>query len=109
MISASTSKYEQGENFVLKGSLNKPPTILIGADGSLEEDELMNRSRLRRILKKIIEKSGYTRPESCNVLYDQTFHHVNIGGDCSGCEVSGERKAVSRSERKKEPRLPVVH
>ncbi|KAI0550304.1 nucleoside phosphorylase domain-containing protein [Xylaria curta] len=101
-------KYEQGDRFVLKGSLDKPPPILIAADGSLEEDELMNRSRFRRILRNIIKKSGYARPESGDVLYDQTFQHVNIGGDCSGCEVSSEKKVVNRAGRDKS-RQPMVH
>ncbi|KAI1754879.1 putative ankyrin repeat protein [Xylaria castorea] len=103
-------KYEQGDKFVLKGSLNKPPPILIDADGSLEEDELMNKSKslFGRILRKIIKKSGYTRPECGDVLYDQTFHHVGIGGGCSGCEVSSEKKVVVRAGRDK-PGQPVVH
>jgi len=79
-------KYEQGEDIALKGYLNKPPAILISANGPLEEDELMERRPLRRTLKNIIKKPGYARPESCDILYDQTIHHVNVGGDCSGCE-----------------------
>ncbi|KAI0099771.1 nucleoside phosphorylase domain-containing protein [Nemania sp. FL0031] len=101
-------KYERGNRFVIKGSLDKPPPILISADGSLEEDELMHRSPLRKILRNIIKKSGYVQPESDDILYDQSFHHVNIGGDCRGCELSSERKIVVRTGRDRH-RQPMVH
>ncbi|KAM0425053.1 hypothetical protein ACHAPT_009612 [Fusarium lateritium] len=102
-------KYEADGKFVLKGSLDKPPSLLISADGSLEEDEMMNRSRLRRILKDITKQPGYARPNKGDVLFDATFHHVNKGDDCSGCEASSEMKIVPRAERDKRPRQPVVH
>ncbi|KAI5462028.1 putative ankyrin repeat protein [Mariannaea sp. PMI_226] len=102
-------KYEHGNKFVLKGSLSKPPPILVSADGSLEEDELMDRSRLRRNLRSIIKKSGYARPESGDILYDPAFCHVNVGGDCSKCEASSEKKVVSRNDLSREAGNPVVH
>lgn len=46
-------RYEQ-DGFVLKESLDKPPPILISVNGSLEEDEIMNKRPLRKILKEII-------------------------------------------------------
>ncbi|KAH0551748.1 hypothetical protein GP486_007034 [Trichoglossum hirsutum] len=102
-------KYESGGTFVLKGSLNKPPSILISADGSLEEDEMMNRSPLKRILKNITKQPGYVQPNSGDILFDETFHHVNKGNDCSGCEASSEKKVVPRAERDRKPGQPVVH
>src|SRR5436190_22471587 len=86
-------KYEQ-DGFVLKGSLDKPHPILISADGSLEEDEIMSRSPLRKILKSITNQPGYERPTTKDVLFDSTFHHVNKGGDCSACEASSEKMLV---------------
>jgi nucleoside phosphorylase len=109
VIQYDFGKYEQDETFVLKGSLDKPPSILISADGSLEEDEMMNRSPLRRILRDITNRRGYARPKSGDDLFDQTFHHVNKGDDCSGCNASSEKKVVPRAERDKRPGQPVVH
>ncbi|RYP06973.1 hypothetical protein DL765_009292 [Monosporascus sp. GIB2] len=100
-------KYERDESFVLKGTLNKPPPILINADGSLQEDEMMDESPLRGILGDITTQRGYARPNSGDVLFDPTFHHINDGDDCSGCEASG-KMIVSRPERE-ENCGPVVH
>ncbi|KAK6540680.1 hypothetical protein TWF694_008073 [Orbilia ellipsospora] len=94
--------------FTLKGSLNKPPSILLSADGQLEDDERMDKKTMRRILRKITEKPGYGRPNNVDTLYDSTFHHVNEGQDCSGCEASNERKAVHRVSRQGGGQ-PVVH
>ncbi|KAL2009615.1 hypothetical protein VTN00DRAFT_5422 [Thermoascus crustaceus] len=99
-------KYEQ-DGFVLKGSLNKPPSVLVSADGSLEEDEIMNRSLLRKILRDITKRPGFSQPNADDILYDQSFHHVNKGSDCSGCEQSDEKKLVSRALRPQ--KQPVVH
>jgi len=101
-------KYEQDGKFVLKGSLDKPPTILTGADGSLEEDEMMDRSSLKRILRAITKQPRYGRPKSADVLFDRDFHHVNGGDDCGGCEASKEKVVVHRAERPK-PGQPLVH
>jgi nucleoside phosphorylase len=101
-------KYELDGTFVLKGSLDKPPPILIGADGALEEDELMGRSPVWKILKAITKKPGYARCASDDVLFAEEFHHVSKGGDCSNCEASVEKKTVTRAERDKTG-LPVVH
>lgn len=100
-------KYEQDERFILKGTLNKPPPILINADGSLLEDEMMDESPLHKLLGDITTQRGYARPNSEDVLFDPTFHHINDGDDCSGCKASG-RMIVSRPERE-ESCGPVVH
>lgn len=100
-------KYEQDE-FVQKGTLNKPPPILINADGALEEDEMMDESLLWEVLEDITKRRGYARPDSDDVLFDPTFHHVNNGDDCSGCETSN-KKIVSRPEREANCGQPVVH
>ncbi|KAI9771530.1 MAG: hypothetical protein M1840_002150 [Geoglossum simile] len=102
-------KYEPYGTFVLKGSLNKPPPILISADGSLEEDEMMSRSPLGRILRDITKQPRYARPDSRDILFDQNFHHINKEDDCSGCEASSEKKVVPHIERDKKPGQPVVH
>jgi len=109
VIEYDFGKYELGGKFVLKGSLNKPPPILINADGSLEEDEIMKRSPLRKILRNITKQPGYTRPNSGDVLFDPTFHYTNKEDDYSRCEVSTEKKIVLRAERDKTPRQPIVH
>ncbi|RAL08534.1 5'-methylthioadenosine/S-adenosylhomocysteine nucleosidase family protein [Aspergillus homomorphus CBS 101889] len=101
-------KYEK-DGFVLKGSLNKPHPMLISADGSLKEDEIMGHNPLRKILRPLTKNPGYGRPKLHDVLYDPTFHHVSKGGDCSACEVATERKAVSRPARTSKRNYPVVH
>ncbi|KAI2818672.1 hypothetical protein CBS115989_4934 [Aspergillus niger] len=98
--------YEEDE-FVPQGCVNKPPSILISADGSLEEDEIMNRSPLREILKDITKNPGYERPSGQDILYDDDFHHINTGGDCTECEKSDWKKIVPRTPRSLEH--PVVH
>ena len=102
-------KYELDGKFVLKGSLDKPPPVLISADGSLEEDEMMKRSPLRRILRNITKQPGYARPNSGDVLFNPTFHNTNKEDDCSGCEVSTEKKIILRAERDQKPGQPVVY
>jgi len=104
VIEYDFGKYELGGKFVLKGSLNKPPPILINA-----EDEIMKRSPLRKILRNITKQPGYTRPNSGDVLFDPTFHYTNKEDDYSRCEVSTEKKIVLRAERDKTPRQPIVH
>ncbi|OJJ89327.1 uncharacterized protein ASPGLDRAFT_1489893 [Aspergillus glaucus CBS 516.65] len=88
-------RYEQDE-FVFKGSLDKPPPILISADGSLEEDEIMNKRPLRKILKEITKNHQFARPIVNDVLFENDFHHINKGADCGGCEASSEKKLVPR-------------
>jgi nucleoside phosphorylase len=116
VIQYDFGKYEE-DGFVLNGSLSKPPSILISADGSLEEDEMMNRSPLTKILRDIIKKPGFARPSTGDILFDQDFDHVNKShidkshikkwSDCSGCEASSEKKLVSRAVRHQ--KHPVVH
>lgn len=98
-------KYEADGTFVLKGSLDKPHPILISADGALQEDEIMNKNRLRKILKKSTEKAGYARPESDDILFDETFRHVT-GDGCSECLKCDHKKVVLRDIK---PAQPVVH
>jgi nucleoside phosphorylase len=101
-------KYVRDDKFILKGTLNKPPPILINADGSQLEDEIMEESPLCEILGNITKQRGYARPSSGDVLFDPTFHHINDGDDCSGCEASSERIVVSRPNCE-ENYGPVVH
>ncbi|RAH51146.1 5'-methylthioadenosine/S-adenosylhomocysteine nucleosidase family protein [Aspergillus brunneoviolaceus CBS 621.78] len=102
---------EAGGAFASKGVSNKPHPLLVSADGCLEEEEIMGRSSLRRILRSITRMPGYGHPDAAasDVLYDPTFHHVNKGADCRGCEGSSERKVVARGVRATKPEYPVVH
>jgi nucleoside phosphorylase len=109
VIEYDFGKYELDRKFVLKRSLDKPPPILISADGSLKEDEMMKRSLLKRILRNITKQPGYTRPNSGDVLFNPTFHYTNKEDDCSGCEVSTEKKIVLRAERDETLRQLIVH
>ena len=106
VIQYDFGKYEV-DGFVLKGSLNKPPSILISADGSLEEDEMMDRSPLRKVLRSITKKSGFKRPDTANNLFKEDFHHIRNGRDCTECLASGTAKLVLRPTRCRKD--PVVH
>ncbi|TQW01480.1 phytoene dehydrogenase [Cordyceps javanica] len=98
-------KYEADGTFVLKGSLDKPHPILISADGALQEDEIMKKNRFRKMLRKIIEKPGYARPESDDILFDETFQHVE-GVGCVEYLKDGPQKLMTRDIK---PAQPVVH
>ncbi|KAF3228066.1 hypothetical protein TWF191_003004 [Orbilia oligospora] len=87
------------DGFTLKGCLNKPPSILLSADGQLDEDERMNKRPFRKILRNIIKQPGYERPNTADVLFDPSFHHVNEGNDCSGCEASNQKIVIDRTPR----------
>lgn len=111
VIQYDFGKYEE-DGFVLKGSLSKPPSILLSADGSLEEDEMMDRSPLRKVLRDITKRPGFARPSTGDILVDQDFdhinkNHINKSSDRSGCEASSEKKLMSRAVRHQ--KHPVVH
>ncbi|KAF3099580.1 hypothetical protein TWF569_004720 [Orbilia oligospora] len=97
------------DGFTLKGCLNKPPSILLSADGQLDDDERMNKRPFRKMLRNIIKQPGYERPNTADVLFDPSFHHVNEGSDCSGCEASSQRIVIARIPRSPWPNEPVVH
>jgi hypothetical protein len=78
-------KYEE-DRFVLKGCLNKPPSILLSADGHLVEDEIMNRSPLETILQHITNEWGFKSPDIEDILFDQNFSHTSQEKDCCNCE-----------------------
>ena len=72
MLQYDFGKHELDENFVLKGTLNKP-RILLGVDGSLHENEIIDESPLPAILDNIPEYRGYTRPNSGDILVGLRF------------------------------------
>ncbi|KAL4893708.1 putative wd40 protein [Aspergillus ambiguus] len=87
------------EKDVLKGCLNKPPRILISADGSLQEDEIMERHPLRRTLRKITDIPMFKRPVTEDILFDENFHHIKEGSSCSECDASSTKIVVPRPQR----------
>ncbi|RMJ01474.1 hypothetical protein CDV36_015783 [Fusarium kuroshium] len=101
VIQYDFGKYEQDGSFVLKGCLNKPPSVLISACHRLEEDEEETGRRPHcDILKVIGEDHGrYKRPSKDDVLFQDHFRHVNAGGDCTACLAAGEEGVVSRKPR----------
>lgn len=109
VIQYDFGKYEPDGEFVRKGSLNTPPRILISADGSLEEDEIMEKKPLRKTLRHITKQLRYKRPSSSDVLFEPTFHHVRKGSDCGECETSSEKRVVTRSKRDVAIGQSVVH
>ncbi|RAH68724.1 5'-methylthioadenosine/S-adenosylhomocysteine nucleosidase family protein [Aspergillus aculeatinus CBS 121060] len=108
VVEYDLGKYEK-DGFVLKGSLNKPHPILVSADGALEEEEIMERRPLRRVLRDLMRRPGYGRPDLEDVLYDPAFHHVTKGEDCRACDVADERRVVARPVRPGKRGYPVVH
>jgi nucleoside phosphorylase len=99
-------KYEN-DKVILKGCLDKPPPILISADGLLQEDEMMRKSPLKRSLKKLTSIPMFNRPDTGDNLFDENFHHINKGSDCSGCEATGGNKVIFRPPRPSHQ--PIVH
>ncbi|KAL2782465.1 hypothetical protein BJX66DRAFT_351159 [Aspergillus keveii] len=99
-------KRERGKD-TLKGCLNKPPRILISADGSLQEDEIMERHPLRRALRKITNFSRFKRPVTEDILFDESFHHIKKGSSCSQCEASSAKMVVHHPQRPDND--PTVH
>lgn len=97
-------KYEADGKFLLKGSLNKPHPILISADGALEEDEIMDKSRMRKTLKRITKQPKYAKPESNNDLCKKDRHIT--GNDCTECLNSTDKRAAQHVVQSAEP---VVH
>ncbi|KAE8318172.1 hypothetical protein BDV41DRAFT_572173 [Aspergillus transmontanensis] len=106
VIQYDFAKYEE-DGYVLKGSLNKSPSILISADGSLEEDEIMDRSPFRKILWSITKKPRFKRPDTGDYLFKEDFNHIEEGRDCTECLASGTAKFVLRDMRRRKD--PVVH
>ncbi|KAK8036681.1 hypothetical protein PG993_008664 [Apiospora rasikravindrae] len=100
-------KYEADGEFVQKGSLNTPPRILVSAIGSLEEDELMDKTPIKRILKRITKQPRFGRPGSDDILFDATFPHVQNGSDCTACRACPDVKVMPRDERPSA--IPVTH
>jgi nucleoside phosphorylase len=87
------------EKDVLKGCLSKPPRILIGADGSLQEDEMMERHPLRRALKKLTNIPMFKRPVTEDILFDEKHHQIKKGSSCSECDASSAKTVVPRPQR----------
>ncbi|KAL3432874.1 putative wd40 protein [Aspergillus tetrazonus] len=92
---------------VQKGCLNKPPRILISADGSLQEDEMMKRHPLRRPLRKVTNHLEFKRPVTEDILFEESFHHIKEGSSCRECEASNAKKIVPRPQRP--DNTPTVH
>ncbi|KAJ1329892.1 ankyrin repeat domain-containing protein 50 [Microdochium nivale] len=99
VVQYDLGKYEDG-NFKLKGILNKPPPILMSAIDSLESDELMGKFPHRKILRSIINQNDkFGLPETEDILFDDTFPHVQKGSDCTACRLSADKKVVPRQPR----------
>ncbi|KAH7016245.1 nucleoside phosphorylase domain-containing protein [Microdochium trichocladiopsis] len=101
-------KYENG-GFTRKGTLNKPPRVLLSAIRSLEGDELRGGSPIRKVLRHIIKQNDmFRRPDSEDILFSDTFPHVQKGQDCSACLTSGDQEIVRRHTRSL-PTQPFTH
>ncbi|KAJ6003139.1 purine and uridine phosphorylase [Penicillium sp. IBT 35674x] len=100
-------KYEL-DGFVLKGCLNKPPPILTSADKWLEREELKNKQNpLQKTLRRIAEIPKFSRPGTADILFGDSFHHINKGANCDACEALEEKIVVSRTTRPNQQ--PIVH
>lgn len=107
VIQYDFGKYEH-DNFVLKGCLNKPPPILTSADNWLEREELKKkRNPLQRNLRRIAKIPEFSRPSTADILFGDSFHHINKGANCGACEASEEKIVVSRTTRPNQQ--PIIH
>jgi nucleoside phosphorylase len=110
VIQYDFGKYEQ-EGFVLKGCLNKPPSILISADKWLAREELKDRRLRRRPLERALERitkiPRFSRPNTDDILFDDKVRHINKGSGCEDCETLNEKLVMHRPNRQN--MQPVVH
>ncbi|PLB44160.1 purine and uridine phosphorylase [Aspergillus steynii IBT 23096] len=102
VIQYDFGKYEQ-DGFTLKGCLSKPPGILISADGSLEEDEEMGKSRLKKFLKRITRKSRWGQPMTYDASLNDRLDRMDekVRDNQSESTIDSEQLCSWRS--------PVVH
>ncbi|KAK8013076.1 hypothetical protein PG991_010451 [Apiospora marii] len=111
VIQYDFGKYESDGRFVRKGTMDKPPPILISAIRSLEVDEFRNKTPIRKILGRLIrQQSTFARPETDDVLYDEAFPHTEQASDCGACQLASDVKVVDRSPRSTATRdQPYIH
>lgn len=68
---------------------------------------MMNERPLRKILKEITKNHQFAWSSANDILFEEDFHHVNKGSDCSGCVASSEKKVVSQPVHQQQQ--PVIH
>ncbi|KAJ5823315.1 hypothetical protein N7447_005655 [Penicillium robsamsonii] len=69
--------------------------------------ELVKRHPLKRVILSITKNQGFERPHKDDILFDESFFHVNKGSDCSECEAAGSDHVIPREPRR--DHQPVVH
>ncbi|CAG9955901.1 unnamed protein product [Clonostachys rosea f. rosea IK726] len=94
VIQYDFGKYELNGSFILKGCLDKPPPILINADGALEELEIQHKSPLEKIISRVTKQPSFARPTSEDILFEADFHHVK-GDNCITCKELGADKVIN--------------
>uniref|UniRef100_A0A0B7KI71 Uncharacterized protein n=1 Tax=Bionectria ochroleuca TaxID=29856 RepID=A0A0B7KI71_BIOOC len=104
VIQYDFGKYELNGSFILKGCLDKPPPILINADGALEELEIQHKSPLEKIISRVTKQPSFARPTSEDILFEADFHHVK-GDNCITCKELGADKVINHPIREQ----PKVH
>ncbi|KAK7967870.1 uncharacterized protein PG986_002147 [Apiospora aurea] len=101
-------KFELNSNFTTKGCLNAPPRIFISAISALEEDEIMHKRLIKKILRRLAKEDMFARPTNGDILFDPEFRHQIKGSDCSACQSASDVKVVARCPRRA-PDQPYVH
>ena len=112
VIQYDLQRVKSGQQRESKSFLNKPPTVLLKALGSLQAKHELQSSMVAELLKKTLErhpkmakaKYGYIHQGFENDrLFLATYNHIG-GADCSNCD---PKKEVQRQPR--ESREPEIH
>ncbi|KAJ6257988.1 hypothetical protein Dda_6900 [Drechslerella dactyloides] len=96
--------------FERKGTLNKPPQLLLTAVAKLQADHKKMNSRIPVFLSEMLNKhprmkDKYThRGQQHDLLFGAEYDHSGSGGTCEGCS---KRELVARPPRAEDN--PVVH
>lgn len=107
----------QDQDFQETGFLNRPPTSLLTAVMSLKVDYKRKPSSLETAIDLILKneedelQEELGRPDaSTDILYQSNFvHPLNKASHCSEACSTDQANVVSRPERTRRPRSPVVH
>ncbi|KAM0542210.1 hypothetical protein ACHAPJ_012902 [Fusarium lateritium] len=105
VIEYDFGQYVPGGEFILKGSLDKPASILLSADISLRMGEKRRKFPMDEMLERITRNPDFARPDDDDVLFAETFHHVG-GEDCTGCKnMAAQDDIIIRKQRERDVRV----
>lgn len=100
MIQYDFGKTIQDKQFVVKGSLNKPPAVLTNAISKLRAKARRKGYDFHKHLKTMLEQNSIMAPEfkrpERDDLYAADYIHEGTEKDCQGCSLT---RLITRSAR----------